>query len=435
MSVVATSPVAVTDPTTDVNQLWALAYLFACDWSNGIKIRQSFQTDVVKSKSDCEQRRALVQSPARTIEVDLQIRGAEQIGLFRSFLMRATNCRFLVPLYSEEVVIVGESGGTTLTSARQFSDTRFVVGGRCALVGYGADGYYSSLSSFIASAVSGFTITGSGFTTADIGKSLFPLIECELILDQSATIITDQLLRASLVFVEARGDSSLDSMAAIGTNPLGVTATPGSTTYPVLTIDPDFAGDNKLGVQRAGETVVSGRGIISQNFGSRGRFRYDLSYAQLNRTSAMNLIKHFEAMGGRCKAFWLLSPCTDFVAVSFTGTTVVVRSPNLVVLDWTFYPYIGVKVLDGTIQIRAIVGTPTLSGSNWTITVAAWTVTPTLATIQRLSIANLVRFDSDEMEENWITDGVMSTSLKMVELPLEKALTISNIKDWTQGYS
>lgn len=434
MSVVASTPVAVGTAPTDVNQLWALAYLFACDWSNGIKIRQSFLTDVVKSKSDCEQRRALVQSPARTIEVDLQIRGAEQIGLFRSFLMRATNCRFLVPLYSEEVVIVGESGGTTLTSARQFSDTRFVVGGRCALVGYGADGYYSSLSSFVASAVTGFLITGSGFSTGDIGKSLFPLVECELILDQSATIITDQLLKASLVFVEARGDSSLDSMAAIGTNPLGVT----TLSYPVLTIDPDFAGTNNMGVQRAGETVVSGRGVISQNFGSRGRFRYDLSYAQLDRTSAMSLIKHFEAMGGRCKAFWLLSPCTDFLAVfstPWTSTTAVVRSPNLVVLDWSFYPYLGVKMLDGTIQIRAIVGTPTLSSGNWTITVAAWTVTPTLATIQRLSIANLVRFDSDEMEENWITDGVMSTSLKMIELPLEKALTISNIKDWTQGYS
>lgn len=443
MRTVASTPVAAGTAPTDVNQLWALYYLFSCDWSNGLKIRQSFTTEVVRSTSECEQRRALVQSPLRTVEVDLQIRGSDQIAAFRSFLMRAATCRFLVPLYSEECVVTNETGGDTLVVNRAFSDTRFVVGGRCALVSYDSRGASLVVSSFVATSLSVSSIQGGTFTTNDIGKSLFPLIECEILLNQDSVIITDSLLTASMVFIESHGDYSLDSMAAIGTNPGGVSASPGGTSYPLLAIEPDFSGSNKAGVQRAGETTVVGRGPITQVFGPRGRFSYELSYAQLSRTSAMALIKHFEAMGGRFKAFWLLSPCSDFKAVSFTSTTVVVAASDpadsgnvehMNTVDWSYFPYIGVKMLDGSFQLRAIIGTPTLSAGLWTVTVATWTTTPSLATISRLSVANLVRFDTDEMEETWITDGVMSTTLKMLELLSEKSVAISNTKDWTSGW-
>ncbi len=149
----------------------------------------------------------------------------------------------------------------------------------------------------------------------------------------------------------------------------------------------------------------------------------------------MKFVRWFEAMGGRYLPFYLLSPLTDFVAVSFDASHVTVKA-NFLANDWNFFPAIGVLMIDGTFQIRLITGT-SQSGANWILTVDAWTTTPTLNTIRRLSAAHLVRFDTDEMVEEWITDGVMQinqTLLNFVELLDEKSLTIANIKDLTGGY-
>lgn len=421
---------------TDSNQLWALAYLFTADWSKGMKLHSAFMTDVTKALSDIEQRRAMMLAPARIIEADLLIRGSDAIGYFRSFLMRAGNARFLLPLWCDEMRVTGVStvaGNSVLSVDGTVLDRRYFVGGRVAVVGFNATRSLVTSLTVAVIGATGSTITavGTPFDTSMIGYSVYPLIEAELLLEHTASILCGNVLQLTLSCSESRGVFSLDTLAAIGSNPGAVSF----NSYPVLVLEPD-ADANNLGMQRSGEVATSGRGKVTQIYGPRGRFTYVFHYLQLSRLKSANLIRWFEAMAGRLHAFYVLSPTNDFIAISFTSMTAVVQS-FLLAIDWTWFPAIGVKMPDGSYQFQIVsTGTPPVqSGANWTLTFdTPWTTTPDPATIQRLSAAHLMRFDVDEMVEEWTTDGVMASSLKLVELTSEVNVTIANIKDFSGGY-
>jgi hypothetical protein len=242
MSTAASTPVAVGSSPTSPDQLRGLLYIFACDWHSGVKIHQSYLTDVTKSITDVEQRRALVQSPSRIVETSLLIRGSEAVGYFNSFLQRATSSRFLYPIYSDEVYVTGTVGGSTITCDQTITDRRFVVGGRIAIVGYGP-GRRTVTSLTVATILSvGSTLVASApfSPSAAAGYSVFPLIEGEVILDQTNSVLTDGILQLTLSVSESRGAFSLDPLAQIGANLGG----PTFGGYPILTIEPDGGANN-----------------------------------------------------------------------------------------------------------------------------------------------------------------------------------------------
>lgn len=430
MTVAASTLIANTVTPTTVDQLWSLYYLFPNNWVSGVTIHQSFMTDVIKSQSDLEQRRALMLCPARIFEVELLIKGHKQIGYFRAWLMRATVSRFLFPVHTDRITPTSGGSNSIGYVSGATTDKRYFVGGRVAVVKFDQNRLptYLNVDTISVVGATALTVTGgTNYNFIDGTYYLYPLIEGELLLEQSSAILTSHVLQATLSISESRGNFSLDTLQAIGSNPSGLTF----NGFPLLNIEPDMQTNN-FGLQRSGTYTQNGRGKVLQIFGSRGRALYDLNFVQLSRTKAMQLVRWFEAMGGRLLPFYLLSPLADWKAVSFDATHVTVES-SLIGIDWVYFPAIGVLMTDGTYQLRTITGT-SQSGSNWILTVAAWSVTPSLTTIKRLACAQLVRFDVDEMIEAWNTDGVMSSNLKLVELLAENSLTISNIKDFTQGY-
>lgn len=438
MSVTPSNLIAATAAPTDPSQLWATPYVFTNNWggsAGGVTIHQSFMTDVIQAQSGLEQRRALTLCPSRVLEVELLIKGAKQIGYFRAWLARAAVSRFLFPVYPDRIQLVSGRVGSVVFASGLVGDRRYFVGARFAIVQFDIDRmptYYSveTIDSIAFNTL--FFTSATNYSFVNSTYFIFPLIEAELLLDYSDVIMSAGILDANLVIAESRGNYSLDCFNAIGSNPGGLSF----GGYPLLNIEPDGLADgtntNKMGINRMGSYTQNGRGKVLQLFDSRGRFDYELTWTQLTKAKSAALIRWFEAMGGRYLPFYLLSPLTDFKVVSFTGTTVTVET-GLLALDIAAIQTIGVLMTDGSYQIRTVTGSAQ-SGNNWIFTVATWSVLPTLATIKRCALVQLVRFNVDEMIELWTTDGVMSTTLALIELTAENSLTIANIKDFTQGY-
>lgn len=433
MSVTPSTLIASAATPTDPAQLWSVPFIFMANWDGGVTVRQSFMTDVIQAQSGLEQRRALTLCPTRIFEVDVLINDAKQIGYFRAWMMRAAQSRFTWPVHTDRLRCTGGSVNTINVNipSGDLAKYRLQSGQRVAVVKFDQNRlptYYNVDTTNTVAGGSGFTLTsGTDYSFLNSTYYVYPLVEAELLLEQSAASISAGVLTANLVISESRGNFTLDTLAAIGSNPGGLTF----NGYPLLNIEPD-CDSNKIGMTRLGAYTQSGRGKVLQLFDSRPRFNYELSWLQLTRTKSANLIKWFEAMAGRLLPFYLLSPLIDWKPISFTGTTVTVES-SLLANDWPNFPAIGVLMSDGTYQLRLITGTAQ-SGNNWILTVAAWSVTPTLATCKRIACAQLVRFDTDEMVEKWQTDGVMASSLTLLELTAENSLTITDIKDFTQGY-
>src|SRR5690606_17369611 len=94
--------------------------------------------------------------------------------------------------------------------------------------------------------------------------------------------------------------------------------------------------------------------------------------------------------------------------------------------DWTFRPYIGMVLSDGTRVIRKIANRVRDAGQDFLI---LDTAIPQLSAndIVTCTSAHLVRLDSDELEEKWHNTEVMETDLPVISLLEEKELEIENL--------
>jgi len=312
-------------------------------------------------------------------------------------------------IYSPGTMLV-ESTTTSVRVGIQQYDAPIV-----ALSTYSATFNVSSpAEGFIACAVSFNPIESNGLDRS----WAYPVIESELSLDSQGKAINDSIVESSIFAMERPGVSALDPQQVPGTVPGWC---PTHNSVPIMTLPIDWQ-DVEVGTFRIGEQTKAGIGYVLQAFGSKPGSSFTLPFLPLSRQEAMRLLAFFDSRGGRLHPFWLACPVGLTSPVSIVGSTVVLAQ-DLQSVDWSSFSNIAAyRKSTGTTSIHSISSVASGSG---TITLTVSPAMPsTTITDYDISIAHLLRFDSDEIELLWTTDDKCRVAMECVELLDERSISI-----------
>lgn len=422
---IAASELVDVESLPSPNQLWALEYLFECDWSGGTKLSQSFSTDIQASITEKEQRWGLTRTPYRILTASMLSYDPETAINARNLIMRSGMANWLVPLFPDVTVMT--AAGTTTSCPCNTLDRRYFVGARVAIVKFlGQKVSLIQVSKITAVAANALTLAdnvGGGFAAGDV---VFPLMECDVSLDNMIEVQTDCVLSFTLVATEVQSNASLDPLTAVGAYPSGDSF----NGLPLLGIDSNFAGKLKVGVRRAGDFQKIGLANHLQTYGSRPRWIYNLEFLKGERQASADFIRFFEGVGGRLKPFYVVSPVADIKFTSITATTIV-RKQAGASIDYANYSLIAVIFLDGTYIIRTITSVSRGSGNDTVNVSSMGSIDSSL--IRRVAFVNLCRLDSDELVEEWHTNTAMTTSITCIEVFDETQQGIETFVDFRDG--
>lgn len=137
---------------------------FKPNWSNGVEVTLSYKTDIFKSRSGREQRRALRNTPRRSVSYSAVACGADMVN-FQRLMATRQNADFYVPDWTNSVATHGIELGATHFSIRSLAPEWLVDGATVFLCDPIDDSYVP----VTVDAVSGFTVTIAEPTTRTFG--------------------------------------------------------------------------------------------------------------------------------------------------------------------------------------------------------------------------------------------------------------------------
>lgn len=367
----------------------------------------------------------------RTLLAHLQALSAQETLQLRSAVVRASTSRSLVPLFSDQTTATSTIASMDTVISCDTTLRRFAAGSRVVIYNDQSDPLVNTFDVREIDSLNSSSITlTAGVTNAYLsGALIFPLIEAKIIFRQQGQILTDHTTDLLLDVIEVVGDTQLPVTTTIGTSPSGVYE---HDSIPLLEANEDFNRSISWSVNRDGGFIQSGIGSIPQPYGSRGRIALTLPVTATTRQAAWDVVNFFDSRGGRLHPFWLMLPTNDLsplrlVDAAGSGIVVTAVGPER---DWDDRPYIGIIADDGTRMIRTISSVSRSAGED-TLTFdtnldTEWG-TPDINAMDRFSLAYKCRFDSDELVEQWKNDQVMTTTLKVIELLEEKAVTVTDL--------
>ena len=419
-----TLPAATTD-------LWLLQALFLADWSQKVAIHSVYETDVQYGLTAREQRRGLRGYPYRTLGLTLMGVGPDETLLLKTLAMRASMARGLFPIACDLTPLTAActTGATTL--ACDTTLRRFYPGTRAVIYANGS----TSGAPFEVVSISGITattLTVSATANAyGVGAVVMPLVEGRAIFKSAGIAKSDTCSTLALEATESIGPAQLPGTTAPGVLPGTYSTAPGTWAtylgYPIPPLKVDFGTRPGWGFERYGAFSASGIDFIPAPFGARGRGTFNLATTAMDRAAAWTVVNLFDYCAGRMLPFWLANPQTLYRPISASTTGLVLAAVGSLV-DWTLRPYVAIELLDGTVAVRTV--TAARAAGHDTLTFDSPIVGLTNATVlARVTDAVLVRFNKDELVEEWMTDNTMACTLDLVEVSPEGAVTIANVVD------
>lgn len=240
---------------------------------------------------------------------------------------------------------------------------------------------------------------------------IFPVIECDLELSTTANAVTDYVSDAVVTLTETPGPSALDPLIEPGDTPLGYDEHDG---YPILHLPIDWT-QVQFGAFRPGERDRVGITNVAQTYGPYPGASFNLPFVTFTREDTFALMEFFDSRGGRLYPFWLFAPFHGTTAHDIPISTLIRFEYRIDDYDWDVYTHLGVyRKSTGDYSVHEITSAAS-SGGYVNIVLADALPTTTLSDLE-VSIAHLVRFDTDEYTEEWITDEAHRTSLPVVQL-------------------
>lgn len=379
--------------------------LFDHNWHDAVNLNTAWSTDIVRPMSVDEQRRGQASKPFRTLKISGVTFVAGDPGIFKTMARRATGGRFYVPVFCDGTAVLEDLGANTFSC--DTTNRRLFVGFKAMIVEFD---FYGRASRFAVSEIAALTDTTVEFTDAifspiNSNAKIYPVIEADVTLSQNGKALTDFHLQFDITCKEVVGNTALPAVLAADDDP------PGETLYnliPVLSIPHNWENAEEGEFREATVTDV-GLDNVTTIYGA-GRVTGTLEFLSLSRETAFRVLRFWDSRCGSLFHFWLPSQTADLVIVSKTSNTVWKVRKTIDSADIIGRGYVAFWELD-TVTIRKVVSCVT-SGSDWAITLDA-AITAAASAISRLGFASLARFDTDEMQEEWSTDGTMTTRLTL----------------------
>lgn len=443
------------------DELWDLGALFLANWVDSVRVHTAYVTDISEAKTGDESRIGLIGRPYRTLSFRVLSWGGEEVQMLNALATRSGIARSMVPLYCD--LTHTTQANPTNTVYCDTRNRRFYIGARVILaclpdipywaaattyapgdqVQYGGKCYLSRLTGTSATTpaadaanwrlipppttlqhhigvveeVHDDRLVLSAILTESypVGSVVLPLIECEVNLSSDLDILTDSGSEGTLEFREITGKSALPPLTEPGT-----LLSPSHGGIPVLTLPLQW-GKLRSGSARTGKITSIGLGNVAEVYNDRAKATRTLQFLQLNRTEAFDLLRFFDSRGGRNYPLWVPSPDNDYFVTKYDSASAIRVRASGPFYDWAFRPHIFFLDVAGNYQIRTVTPVERIGGEDYLSLDTALNLS---VTFEKVGLCLLCRFDTDEIEENWITDAVMDASLPVIEVLNERPLPV-----------
>lgn len=395
--------------------------VFIHNWDRGVQLANAYMTDVTfSSVTGAEERRSLRDKPRRTLSVDYLNSDTSVIDRLIVNARRLTTTRVPFPLYCDESIgtAVSASGQTSVWC--DTSNRRFFVGGRVLIVPHNQDNFVAmdELDTGIIEEILedhlvlednlslSFGVNGAGF-------SVYPLIDCEIVLAPSVTFQTHTITRWEMVVDEVLGANTLP--ATRQGRPLDMPLLEG---LPVLNLNSDqnFRNGIQISYVRDGDSYGRGRGNVVDPNDYRYKQVTEWSLLSSTRTEAWKVVQFLDWARGRGRSFFAMDEEALWTPIALDPTFIEIDPLGEFDDFETDLDYIGIEMIDGTIHVRKVNTIQDLT-TVWRITTTGddW---PTLNVneVRRISRVRKSRLVDDEFEENWSTLEVCEFRFRVTEV-------------------
>jgi len=399
---------------------------FLQNWISRVRLTSAYATQIEQSRSlsptaaISEERIGLRSRPVRSIDTAwLGVKRAETFRMVLALMRLGQDETTKWPIYCDQAITTASSSGTTINCPT--SNRRFFVGRDVLIFHLGDDGRPTQPEFRTVSAIGGSTLTlGSALDHTHPARSfVFPCLTADPSLAQGMRLYTDHVAAFDGAVLEHDEDPLPASTGAGGSagafgSQSSAANTEADSGTPVFAVEANWQTEVRQVIARDGARLEIGRGgaIVRQN--SRPRFEYEFSLRLFSRADVFSVVKFFDSRRGRLLPFWLLSPLTFWKATAVASGSVTVEAAGSTSDIADFVSYIGVRLKDGTIHIRKLASVTDVGDFRLNITGTFSGFV--LSDIDRVTIANFVRFGEDSVTEEWFTDEVADIRLRFVEV-------------------
>ncbi|MEM1208431.1 MAG: hypothetical protein AAGI54_04110 [Planctomycetota bacterium] len=431
MTVAASTLTAAATTPADERALRAPVAAFQPDWSEPLRVVTRWRTARRAARSTAEQRRRQRDKPRHELVVPLPAMGGNDAVEAAMVLSRAADARSLAPLWPDQTQLTAAASASATTLACDTTYRRLSAGARVLVIEPRRRVVAQTWEVATIDALTDTSITlDAGLVSAYTAAArVVPLIEAEVGLSQDARLGSNRTGAWGWRALERVGPMTLDPVAAPGSLPAGFDTHDDGTLgeLPILDLPCcDWARGLEAGLARVGTLETLGQGEVPEVLGPRAALRFGFDVLALGRAKAWAIKSFFDSRAGSCYPFYACTPMTyDLDAVASTSRLDVAAVGD--VDDWGRRPLLFVLETDGTAHVRGVSSVTRVGGVDQVTLDAAISPLLSAANIRLVGWAVLGRFDTDELAETWVTDGQMSASLSVVELPVEKEVTIAGL--------
>jgi hypothetical protein len=411
-------------------ELWEVAHIVRAQWADPVITRSSWLTVVQTSRSLAEQRRSLAGRPTLGTEVTYQtMMSRDETIRLETMAFKQGVARYNAPIISDRARVTWWDGSHMLTlegeHKRFYGDRRIIL-------------FNMSTQAMELRTITTLIPIGSGLinitvdtppTIWPVGSSdrpliAFPTFEAAMSLDQGIDALTPHHVSGRWEATENPSTVSLPPAEVPGAVTAGIPTH--SDGLPILFWHPDWSRGATARFGRWGSYSRSGITRVPSVYGNRPRVSYTFTMRFMDR-AVWSLFRQFwDSRAGRTFPFWILSPLGDYEFKGFTAGGIKVGLTGNEE-DWQFRPYIGLERRgQADYQIRPIDSINRVSDGdviNVLDPLTQWT------DVRRVASARLVRFASDELEEQWMTDTIVDIPITVTEVTNEIEVDIPNVSE------
>lgn len=398
-------------PMVTVSGSRAKVWPFAVDWSSPFRVNLSYKTEIWASRSGKEQRRALRDTPRKSLEFTSHTNHAK-LRAFKALMATWQNKVMIMPEVTRSALItapVADGSATVLVDALE----DWLVDGATVVMVSGERLELRKIDLVNGLAVT-FTSAGGAWPA---GTKLHPGLEGMLAGELRVKQFTDSVARVSVQF-DVTPASELPRALGSAVSTLG--------GREVFTKQPNWRDGIDLTYQYTSETVDYGRGRTATfrpiHFSTQ---IFKASYLGKNAARALELQQFFERQRGRQGEFYMPTGLNDLPlkVPSLSGNFYLRIADQEVFSAYaqdTVHRAVEVVMNDGRRlyrQVEEITAVSDSEGNDTLIKVtAAWPYTLNPAEVAHISWMPTCRHATDEMTIEWLTDSVAQTQFAIQTL-------------------
>jgi hypothetical protein len=322
--------------------------------------------------------------------------------------------RFQMPIYMDQVELDVAYSNSDVTILMDTSHGRFFPGARVAIVQLDPDHQPLSHTWHIIDDMTNFSLTFTAALGVNVaaGSLVFPVMDCEIMLDVEADYLTARVPRLRMTVAEAPGASQLPPLKS----DLPTGATVAHDGRPIWFEEPDWTTGVKKGRKRLGSSSDSGRAPFVNPEGDRSRQTHSYTLHG-DRDIMWNVLEFFETRRGRLRSFWHIDQdqYMTALAIDAAGADVSIRIIGDLTDMQEEFEAIGLVMEDGTVYVTDV---SIIQEILTTFTISLVNDLPAgldVNDVHRVARARLTRFAGDEFTEVWTHTGLMTCAVSFIE--------------------